>query len=265
MDAAGITEAARLIVDGRMSARGVRLPPERQPRDEAEAYAVQAELHRQFAETSGAGKRIGWKIGCTTPVMQKLLGIDAPAYGGITEFAVNESRAFYWTGTFARPGVECEIAMRVASDTSSAAAPYTRETIGRHVGACMAAMEVVDNRYGDFRATPVPVMIADDFFQASCVIGPEIADWRKLDLAALRGRILLNGKDMGHGTGAEVMGHPLEALAWLANRLAKAGGKLAAGEFVLTGSFVPVQWIAEFPMEAVVEIESLGSVSARFA
>jgi 2-keto-4-pentenoate hydratase len=129
----------------------------------------------------------------------------------------------------------------------------------------MAAMEVVDNRYGDIKTAPVPVMIADDFFQASCVLGPDVTDWRKLDLAAIHGRILFNGRDMGSATGAEVMGHPFEALAWLANRLAKSGRKLAAGEFVLTGSLVPVQWVAEFPTEAVVEIEGLGSVSARFA
>jgi 2-oxo-3-hexenedioate decarboxylase/2-keto-4-pentenoate hydratase len=265
MNPEAIVNAARLIVDGRLSARGVHLPPDAEPRNEAEAYEVQVELHKQFENTSGAGKRVGWKIGCTTPVMQKLLNIETPAYGGITEFAVNEGQAYYWTGTFHRPGVECEIAMRIASDTSPAKALYTRETIAPHVGACLAAMEVVDNRYGDFKTAPVPVMIADDFFQASCVLGPDVADWRNLDFAKVRGRILFNGRDMGRGTGADVMGHPFEALAWLANRLAKQGRKLAAGEFVLTGSFVPVQWITEFPVEAVVEIEGLGSVSARFA
>jgi 2-oxo-3-hexenedioate decarboxylase/2-keto-4-pentenoate hydratase len=264
MDPTKIGEAARLIADARLAARSFDLPRACRPETEAEGYAVQAALHREFEGASGAGRRVGWKIGCTTPVMQDLLGIATPAYGGITEFGAHRDQAYFWTGTFQRPGVECEIAMRIAADTSPGT-QYDRDSIARHVGACMAAMEVVDNRYGDFRAVPAPVMIADDFFQAACVLGPEIADWQRRDLAALRGRILFDGAQRGAGTGAAVMGHPLEALAWLANRLGQDGRRLAAGDFVLTGSFVVVQWVTSFPTDATVEVEGLGSVGARFA
>ena len=34
------------------------------------------------------------------------------------------------------------------------------------------------------------------------------------------------------------MGHPFEALAWVANNLARRGRQLRAGQFVITGSLV---------------------------
>ena len=69
---------------------------------------------------------------------------------------------------------------------------------------------------------------------------------------------------VGTGLGAAVMGHPLEAVAWLANALAARGQNLAAGQIVLSGSFVAVHWIDAYPTEAVIEVDGLGTVGARF-
>ena len=106
----------------------------------------------------------------------------------------------------------------------------------------MAAIEVVDDRYEDYRALDVPTLIADDFFNAACVLGVPVAAWRDLDLAALRGRMSINGADVGTGRGGDILGHPLEALAWLANALVARGSCLESGEFVL-GSVVETRWV----------------------
>ena len=57
------------------------------------------------------------------------------------------------------------------------------------------------------------------------------------------GRALINGVEVGQGTGADVLGHPHNALAWLANHLAADGNSLRAGEIVLTGSLVKTAWL----------------------
>ncbi len=63
------------------------------------------------------------------------------------------------------------------------------------------------------------------------------------DLAAMQGRAFINGTLAGEGTGADVLGHPLHALAWLANHLAARGDGLEAGQLVLTGSLVKTVWL----------------------
>jgi 2-keto-4-pentenoate hydratase len=125
----------------------------------------------------------------------------------------------------------------------------------------MAAMEVVDDRYRDYRTLGVPTLVADDFFAAGCVLGPEVTAWQDVDLPALSGATWVDGVEAGRGEGRAVMGHPFEALAWLATTRAARGRGLRAGEVVLLGSVVETRWLA--PGAAVrVAIEGLGEVRA---
>jgi 2-keto-4-pentenoate hydratase len=59
------------------------------------------------------------------------------------------------------------------------------------------------------------------------------------------------------------MGHPLAALAWLANNLAQRGQAIRAGQFVFTGSVVETKWVNRGD-RVEMEIEGLGSVAATF-
>ena len=163
-----------------------------------------------------------------------------------------------------RPGVECEIAVRLGQALPADAAPFDRDAVAAAVEACMAAIEIVDDRYEDFRALDTPTLIADDFFSAGAVTGPAVTAWRDVDLAAAGGVMTINGAQVGAGTGADVMGHPFEALTWLANHAAASGRPLAAGDVVLTGSVVETKWVE--PGDTVhVAIEGLGEASVTFA
>jgi len=243
MDSDAIERAAQLLSNARLRrARFKSLPEDCRPRSEAEAYAVQDALHTRLSE-AGAGEVVGHKIGCTTEVMQRYLGIDNPCAGGVLAATVHHDRTGLRHDAFFRPGVECEIAVRLADDLPAAGAPYTRDSVADAVGTCMAAIEIVDDRYEDFRALDAPTLIADDFFNAGCVLGPPLEDWRALDLATLSGRMLINGREVGTSKGADILGHPLEALAWLANAMIARDRQLAAGAFVLLGSIVQTAWV----------------------
>lgn len=264
MDVAAIQEAAELLAEARLRGRVVGpLPPDCRPEDENAAYAIQSAVHARL-QASGWGEIGGWKLGCTTPVMQELLGVPNPAYGAVLVRDVHLGDRDFRFGDFRRPGVECEIAVRLDADLAPENAPFDRAAVARAVGSCMAAAEVVDDRYADFRALGAPTLIADDFFHAVAVLGDPVEDWRALDLAALTGRLSLDGELAGTGTGADVMGHPLDALAWLAGRLADRGRGLKAGEVVLTGSVVASQWLTG-ATKVEVEIDRLGSLRLGFA
>ncbi len=62
---------------------------------------------------------------------------------------------------------------------------------------------------------------------------------------------------IGEGVGADVLGHPVEPVAWLANNLAELGKSLEAGAIILTGSFVP-PYMLDAGDVAVVAIDGLG-------
>jgi len=257
------TSAANHLARARLTGAVVKTWPQSvRPKDEAAAYATQELVHEALT-ASGSGTRIGHKIGCTTQVMQAMLGIPNPCAGGVLSSKVYHGRADLRHADYRRPGVECEIAVSIADDLNLTDKPFSVSSIANHVGAIMAAIEIVDDRYEDYRQIGTPTLIADDFFHAGCVLGHPRTDWRKLDLMMIAGRTMINDVVLGQGVGADVMGHPFEAVAWLANNLAQRGRNLCRGEFVLTGSVVETRWV-NFGDRIVITIDGLGEVYASF-
>jgi len=258
-----IDEAARLLASARLSDKPFdQLPEPCRLVDQAEAYAAQDRLH-SLLQDEGYGRLVGHKIGCTTPVMQRYLNIDGPCAGGMFEDGVVGTGARLRHDGFRRVGVECEIAVRLAIDLVPTSQRHDRTTVAAAIAACMAAIEIVDDRYTDYHSLDTPTLIADDFFHAGAVLGPAIEDWQALDLAGLEGRMYVDGETVGEGRGAAILDHPLNALAWLANAENARGRSLKAGDLVLLGSLVQTQWV---PAGTGVEIDvgGLGSVSVHF-
>ena len=258
-----IDQAVALYVAARHRRQRIAvLPEDCRPASLDEAYAVQAALGERLGVTHGAV--CGRKIGCTTPVMQRYLEIAHPCAGALYEQKTYTAPATVKYADHWRPGVECEIAVQLGRPLPSDAAPFNRAAVADTVEACMAAIEIVDDRYDDFRALDTPTLIADDFFSAGAVLGPPVTAWRDVDLAAAGGTMAINDQSVGAGTGADVMGHPFEALTWLANHAAASARPLQAGDVVLTGSVVETKWVE--PGDTVrVAIEGLGEASVAFA
>jgi 2-keto-4-pentenoate hydratase len=232
------------------------------PKSESDGYLVQDALHGLL--TPDCGVRVGYKIGCTSPVMQQYLGIPHPCYGGVFAKGVHDTGASLASGDFVRVGVECEMAVRLGRDLAASQAPFTADTIGDAVEAYLPAIEIVDDRYQEWQSLGLPTLVADDFFAAGCVLGKPVARSAAPDLLKVIGRAFISGVEAGQGTGRDVLGHPHNALAWLANHLAARGKQLRRGEIVLTGSLVKTVWLE--PGDTVtMELQGLGSVSATFA
>lgn len=259
----GGTEAERGAATRLAAARMARsrvepLPEELRPADLDAAYRVQSLVHAQL-RADRFGPRIGWKIGCTTPVMQAYLGIPEPCAAGLFAGTRHGSGIRLRARDFLRIGIECEIGVRFGAPLELEAA-RDRSAIVAAIRAVFAAIEIVDDRYADWRTTDTPTLIADDFFAAGCVLGAEVPIEEAGDLATLAGVTRINGAEVGRGIGADVLGHPLDALAFLAANLAARGRRIETGEIVLTGSLVETRWLAAGD-EAEIEITGLGAVS----
>jgi 2-keto-4-pentenoate hydratase len=258
-----VVQAAQILAHARLD--GMRLPglpADVRPADEAEGYRVQDALHGMLT-AGGFGSLAGHKIGCTTTVMQQFLGIDHPCSGGVFATRVFRESVAVPFDSFLHVGVETEIAVMLGRDLPPRGVPYTVDEVRAAVSAVAAAIEIVDDRWDDYRRVDTPTLIADDFFNDTSVLGPLRTYDGTLDLGTLRGVTRVNGVEAGRGAGADVLGHPLNALTWLANHLAARGPGLRAGEFVSTGSVVETKWMARGD-DAVVEVEGLGTVRARF-
>lgn len=231
------------------------------PADAAEGYRVQRALHDLLRPD--VGPLVGYKIGCTSRVMQDYIGIPHPCSGGMFEAGVHDSGAALPAADYVRVGVECEIAVRLKRDLAAGEAPFTAEWVGEAVEAYHPAIEIVDDRYVKWESLGAPTLIADDFFAAGCVLGEARPRADVPDLKSIAGRAIVDGQEAGHGVGADVLGHPHNALAWLANHLAAEGRSLHAGQLVLTGSLVKTLWLTA-GAKVRMELDGLGVVEVEF-
>ena len=255
--------AAQIIATARRNRTALAsLAVELAPKDEAGGYLIQRAVHDLLLPNAGA--LVGYKIGCTSAVMQQYLAIPHPCGGGVFEKGVYDSGVALKAGDYVRVGVECEIAVRLARVLAPSEEPFTAEWVGEAVDAYYPAIEIVDDRYIKWETLGAPTLVADDFFAAGCVLGGPLARSAAPDLLRVAGRALINGTEAGRGTGADVLGQPHNALAWLANHLAAEGRGLHAGQIVLTGSLVKTIWLNAGDHVAM-ELEGLGRVEARFA
>jgi 2-keto-4-pentenoate hydratase len=237
------------------------LPPDLRPADIAEAYAMQEQLQALLIPERGTVA--GYKIAITTPVMQQLMGISHPCGGAIFASRVHDSPARLACADYVNVAVECEIAVRLAADLPGGRV-YERDSVADAVGACMAAIEIIDDQNADYKKADALNLIANNAWNGGVVLGPARSNWRERDLAALSGRMLINGQSVGDGVGADVLGHPLNALAWLANTMAERGRPLRAGMVISTGSIVSTKWPK--PGDTVIaEIDGIGEAVAHFA
>lgn len=252
-------------IDARQKAEGIAelfrrrrpvelLPNDLYPASLDEAYAIQR-IFQAIETARGRGAIVGYKIGLTTPVMQKLCGVDEPCYGAIFASEIHQQRAKISAHDYCRIGVETEIAFQLGSDLPRGG---DRSRIAPAIESAMASIELIEDLCFDYKRLDAAALVAGNVWNAGAVVGRPVAEWRGLDLAQVTARLSINGQEIGSGNGRDVMGHPLNALAWLADKLAAAGTPLRRGMVVLTGSMVPIQ----YPVAAdrvLVEISGLGA------
>jgi 2-keto-4-pentenoate hydratase len=255
-------EAAKVIAAARQDRTPLQpLAAEIAPRDEAAGYRIQDAVHELLA--ADVGPLVGYKIGCTSAVMQHYLGIPHPCGGGVFANGVHANGVRLRHGDFVRVGVECEIAVRLGRDLAPTGTAFTADSVTPAIDAYHPAIEIVDDRYADWQTIGAPTLVADDFFAAGCVLGAPVSRTAAPNLLDVLGRAEINGVEAGRGTGADVLGHPHHALAWLANHLAASGKHLRAGQIVLTGSLVKTLWLNAGD-SAVMELSGLGTAAATF-
>jgi 2-keto-4-pentenoate hydratase len=240
--------------------RFVPLPAELAPRTEEEAYAIQDAFVALRAQQLGA--IVGYKVALTSEEMRRFVGVERPQGGAMLESTIRRTPASVRAADYGRLLVEFEIAVEMAEDLPAADAPFSRERVAQAVGAVMPALELADDRnadYAELRKHPFE-LIADNAWNEGAVLGYPVKQWQGIDLGAARGVATINGQAVGEGRGADALGHPFNAVAWLADHLAAHGRGLLRSDVVITGSLVRTKYpkagdFIRFSVEGLGEVE----------
>jgi 2-keto-4-pentenoate hydratase len=193
-----------------------------------------AALQARFVSALGL-ETAGWKIGCTSAAARTLLKAKGPFAGRVFRMRCFASGATLRGAGYRTRGIEGEFAFVLGKDLKPRKRPYTRAEVAAAVADLLPAIEIVDSRFTDIKAVSLPELVADLGINGALVVGAPVKGWRRRDLAAVPVTMRAGGRIVGKGRGADALGHPLDALCWLANNPPSAGG-LRAGEIVSTGT-----------------------------
>ncbi|KKO71589.1 2-oxopent-4-enoate hydratase [Kerstersia gyiorum] len=225
----------------------------------AQAYEIQQAM---LAPRLAAGARIvGKKIGVTSKVVMDMLKVDQPDFGMLLSDMLYADGASIAASDLIAPKAEGEIAFVLKHALRGPG--ITVADVLRATAYVMPCFEIVDSRIRDWKIK-IQDTVADNASAGVFVLGDRGADPRDVDLACVGMTLEKNGEVVATGAGAAALGHPANAVAWLANTLGQLGIALEPGEVILSGSLA-----AMVPVQAGdhlrISLGGIGSASVRFA
>ena len=223
-----------------------------------DAYLVQ---QRVVEVTRSGVRRVGRKIGLTSPAVQQQMGVDTPDFGVLlADMAYGDAEPIPATRLL-QPKVEAEVAFVLGRDLPDT--PVIASDVLRATDFVVPAIEVVDSRISDWDISIVDT-VADNASSGVFVLGgsprrlTDIGDLRDIAMT-----LTSDGATLSSGTGEACLGHPVNAVVWLANAVAERGVPLQAGEVILSGSLGPLVAVERGQVYEAT-LTGLGTVRARF-
>lgn len=220
-----------------------------------DAYAIQTATRPHFP-----GALAGRKIGLTSKAMQKQLGVDSPDFGFFTAEMFHRDGAHLPAADYVAPKVEPEFAFLLKKDLAGPG--ITREDVADAIESVHAAIEIIDSRIENWNIRLVDT-VADNASCGAVAVAQQPLDVDPRNLDDVACSLLINDEVVGSGTGADVLGDPLEPVAWLANLLGEQGEELEVGQWILPGSFCAAAPV-EAGSTAVADFGPLGTLRISF-
>ena len=227
--------------------------------DVVDSYEIQLLNIRRRLE---AGARVnGHKVGLSSRAMQEMMGVDEPDYGHLLSDMEVSSDGPVDADRYCYPRVEVEVAF-VLGETLPGVGCTEDDVIGA-TEYVAPAIELIDSRVLDWNIK-IADTIADNASSAGYVLGPERVRPEDVDLKTIEAVLIRNGEKVAEGRSDAVLGNPVTAVAWLADKVASFGVTLEAGHVILPGSVhraIDVRPGDDF----VAEFTDFGSVHLSFS
>lgn len=253
-----LESSARRLLDARHTRTPIAPLSDSHPElSEDEAYRIQDMLL-----DAGGDPQVGYKLGFTSQAMRQQMGVSDPNYGRLTEsMRVDSDDGPVALSEVIHPRVEAEVALLVERDLSGPG--LAPETVYPAVRWAFGAIEIVDSRYQAYRFLGVD-NIADNSSAARFVLSPPTLLSAASNLRLAGVLLWREGRVVDRGLGADALGDPIRAVAWLANRLGESGQTLGAGSVVLTGGLTRAYSVVE-QGTFLAEFADLGTVKVHFS
>ncbi len=213
--------------------------PAMSPADAAcsrDRFVEQLQANKQYG-----GRIAGYKAALTNPDVQKRFGANAPVRGVLLSRMLTMESGFpVFGGYAARPVFEADLLVEVGDDAINEA--RTPLEALRSLSRVFPFIELADLVVAEDEPLNASVITAINAGARGGIFGQGIpVEPTQAFADALRDmRVVMTddvGNELANAPGSAIMGHPLNAVLWLAEDVRKSGGRLRVGDKLSLGSF----------------------------
>lgn len=183
---------------------------------------------------------VGYKAGLTNAKVQAQFGVASPVRGVLLEKMLLPDGAEVPADFGARPLFEADLLVEVTGEPL----PRARTPAGvlRTIARVMPFIELPDLGIAEGEKLSAPLITFLNVGARLGVVGKpiKVEPTQAFADALANMRVIVtdqNGRELARGTGAAILGQPLNAVAWLDEDLARSGVKLKKGDVLSLGSF----------------------------
>lgn len=227
--------------------------------DAQDAYYIQ--LHNIARRCRDGATVKGHKVGLSSRAMQKMMNVDEPDYGHLLDDMFVFEGSDVAVGQLCAPRVEIEVAFVLQRTLSGPG--VTAADVIRCTDFVLPSIEIIDSRIADWRITLTDT-VADNASSAKVVLGGRPTRLSDVDPRRIGAVLEKNGEVMATGASGAVLGNPVTAVAWLANKVAQFGVTLEAGHVILPGSCTAAIGVGAGDT-ITASFAHLGDVTVRFS
>jgi 2-keto-4-pentenoate hydratase len=252
-----VNQAAKALYDAELSNEPTTPTSEKYPDAGIEdAYRISQAVTELKLK---AGRTIkGHKIGLTSKAMRAITGATEPDYGTMFDNWFVAEGSTVPRSRMNRPLVEVEIAF-VLREPLLGPHAHAADVI-RATDFVLPCIEIVDTRQKGRGPNTLVDSISDAAACGLVVLGGRPMKLTDVDIRRIGASLAINGTVEESGVAQAVMGNPINAIAWLANKLHEYGVELEAGHVLLSGSFIKA--IPFKPGDSIVALfDTLGEVT----
>lgn len=227
-----LDQVAAALRTARRDRRPVTAPTATWPALDADAAFEVQRINVDLA-VAGGDRVVGYKLGNIAKAMQDAFGLDQPDYGFLLASTFAYEGITLARESYIEPFVELEPAFVLGRDLRGP--NVTVAEVISAVDYALPAIEIIDSRVQNW-AIDLPDTLADNGSTGSVLLGGTPRPITELSLRNTRGALYFNGREVITGNTGHILGNPVNAVAWLANRLADYGIGFEAGQVILPGS-----------------------------
>lgn len=236
------------------------------PASPEEGMEVQRLVIAKLEERHPFVRRVGYKIGASSRIAQRRLGLKDPFMGPLFSnlfFRSGQTLPSNFPIDYSVRGIECEV-LFTNQHKFRAREPYTEWSVAENVGMMLPVLEIVGSRFAPEERVPVPMLIADCGGFAGLVLGNAYGGlWSHVALPELKVMVRVNGREEVEGVGSMAMGNPITSLTHMVNELCAQGFETPPHIAFITGTMMGLLPVA--PGDRVeADFGVLGKVALNF-